>query len=90
MAKVTMNLSDRAVANADRILAIADTRTKTHAVEVALALAALILEKLASGAQVTVQDPSGERTAILIPGLLLTKGGERNDSKDKIINASIL
>lgn len=67
--KVTMNLSDLSVQNAERIMRILNTRTKTQAVESALSLAALVLEKMSLGADIVVEEKSGKRTNICIPGI---------------------
>lgn len=71
--KVTMNLSEQGLANTDRVMKILNTRTRTQAVESALSLAALILERINSKAEIVIEEDDGRRAVILIPGVTATK-----------------
>jgi hypothetical protein len=69
MKKVSMNLSEEARKDAEVLETLLNTKNRTQAVESALSLARLIVEKMAHGDEVMLCEAGGDKQYIIIPGL---------------------
>ena len=68
--KVTMNLSERDVANTDTLVELTHSRSKAQAVSTALSVTKIIAEKIAGGSEVLIRDKNGNFEKIIIPDLM--------------------
>ena len=66
MPKVTMSLTDRDVANTEKIRGALDARSNAHAVSIALSLTAFVVDKLKSGDELMLRSPEGELMRIVM------------------------
>lgn len=68
--KVTMNLSERDVANTDTLVELTHSRSKAQAVSTALSVTKIIAERIAGGSEVIIRDKNGNLEKIIIPDLM--------------------
>jgi hypothetical protein len=64
--KVTMSLTDRDVANAEKICGALNAQNNAHAVSIALSLTGFIVEQLKSGNDPLLRSPDGELCRIVM------------------------
>ncbi len=69
LTKVTMNLTDRDVANTERLSEKLHTRSKAEAVSAALSITTSLADILEGGKELIVRDSKGEVGKVFIPGL---------------------
>ena len=77
--KVTMNLTDWDVENADVILESTQARSKAHAVSSALSLTRFLIDELKQrpGTEVLLRNPDGSQMRLVVPELeQLSKTGQ--------------
>lgn len=67
--KVTMNLTDRDIANTVTLVDLTGSRTKAQAVSTALSVTKIIAERMAEGGEVFIKNKSGNLERIIIPDL---------------------
>lgn len=67
--KVTMNLSDRDVANTDMLVALTHSRSKAQAVSTALSVTKLLAQRMAAGSEVLIKGKDGKIETLVIPEL---------------------
>jgi hypothetical protein len=66
MVKVTMSLTDRDVANTEKIRNALDARSNAQAVSVALSLTAFVVDQLQKGNELLLRTPQGETQKIFM------------------------
>ncbi len=69
LTKVTMNLTERDIKNADILQQRLDSRSKASAVSSALVIAEGITERVELGEQVLIRKKDGSIEQVLIPGV---------------------
>lgn len=67
--KVTMNLSDRDVANTDALVELTHSRSKAQAVSTALSVTKLLASRMAKGSEVLIRGRDGKLETLVIPEL---------------------
>lgn len=67
--KVTMNLSDKDIANTDTLVALTGSRSKAAAVSTALSVTKLLATRMARGSEVLIRGKDGKIEALVIPEL---------------------
>lgn len=68
--KVTMNLTDRDVANTDSVQRLTGSRTKAQAVSTALSVTKVLAEKMHEGGEVFIKGKDGSIERLVIPSLV--------------------
>lgn len=67
--KVTMNLSDRDIANTDSLVELTHSRSKAQAVSTALSVTKLLAQRMAGGSEVLIRGKDGKIETLIIPQL---------------------
>jgi hypothetical protein len=68
--KVTMNLSDRDIANTDALVALTGSRSKAAAVSTALSVTKLLASRMSRGSEVLIRGKDGKIESLVIPELV--------------------
>jgi hypothetical protein len=66
MPKVTMSLTDRDVANTEKIRSALDARSNAHAVSIALSLTTFVVDRLQHNYELLLRSPNGELEKIVM------------------------
>jgi len=69
MPKVTMSLTDRDVANTEKLRQALDARSNAHAVSVALSLTTFLVDRLKEGNELVLRTPKGELQRVFMAEL---------------------
>lgn len=69
MPKVTMSLTDRDVANTEKIRNALDARSNAHAVSIALSLAAFLVDRIRGGDELVLRTSKGESQRVVMTEL---------------------
>lgn len=69
LTKVTMNLTDRDVKNAEKLSEQFHTRSKAEAVSAALTITSSLSDLLQGGKELIIRNKDGDLEKIIIPGL---------------------
>lgn len=67
--KVTMNLSDKDVANTAALVELTHSRSKAQAVSTALSVTKLIAQRMSAGSEVLIRGRDGKVETLIIPEL---------------------
>jgi len=68
--KVTMNLTDRDVANTEGLVRLTGSRTKAQAVSTALSVTKILAERMKEGGEVLIKGKDGTIERLVIPDLV--------------------
>lgn len=68
--KVTMNLSERDLANTDTLVSLTHSRSKAQAVSTALSVTKLLVQRMAGGSEVLIRGRDGKLETLVIPELM--------------------
>lgn len=67
--KVTMNLSDKDVANTAELQALTGSRSKAQAVSTALSVTKILAQRMSKGGEVLIRGKDGKLETLIIPEL---------------------
>jgi hypothetical protein len=68
--KVTMNLTDKDVANTEGLQSLTGSRTKAQAVSTALSVTKLLAQKMSEGGEVFIKTKDGGIEKLVIPEMI--------------------
>jgi|GEM_PF-4746270 len=67
--KVTMNLSERDVANTNELQVLTGSRSKAQAVSTALSVTKILAQRMSKGGEVLIRGKDGTLETLIIPEL---------------------
>ena len=67
--KVTMNLSDKDIANTAALVDLTGSRSKAQAVSTALSVTKMLAQRMSHGSEVLIRGKDGKMESLIIPEL---------------------